>query len=128
MKTVIQERFAARSRVIGIAISLGAVGLGLTRAATIRAQTQASTEAIAFEAASVKANKSGSQQGDYSVSPGGRFTSENLSLQVLIRFAYERSPRSRGLEPFEVTGGPAWIGSDRFDVNATAGRPVSLAE
>ena len=129
MRKAIQEQFAARNKVIlVIAISLGAVGLGLTRAATIRAQTQASGGAIAFEAASVKMNKSGSPQGDSRVSPSGRFTSTNLSLQVLIRFAYERSPRSRGLEPFEVTGGPAWIASDRFDVNATAGRPVSLTE
>ena len=45
-----------------------------------------------------------------------------------MRFAYERSPRSRGLEPFEVAGGPGWIRSDRFDVNATAGRDVSLIE
>jgi len=45
-----------------------------------------------------------------------------------MRFAYERSPRSRGLEPFEVAGGPDWIVSDRFDVNATAGREVSLTE
>ena len=128
MRKATQEQFTARSRVIlVVAISLGAVGLGLTRAATIRAQTQASGGA-AFEAASVKANKSGSPQGDSRVSPSGRFTSTNLSFQVLIRFAYERSLRSRGLEPFEVTGGPAWMVSDRFDVNATAGRPVSLTE
>ena len=85
-------------------------------------------QSVAFEAASVKANRSGSPQGRQQVGPGGRFTSTNLSLEVLIRFAYERSPRSRGLEPFEVAGGPAWIRSDRFDVNATAGREVSLTE
>jgi uncharacterized protein (TIGR03435 family) len=83
---------------------------------------------LAFDASSVKANKSGNPVGDDRVIPGGRYSATNLSLQVLIRFAYERSPRSRGLEPFEVTGGPDWIASDRFDVNATAGREVSLAE
>ena len=66
--------------------------------------------------------------GDDRVIPGGRYTATNLSLQVLMRFAYERSPRSRGLEPFEVAGGPDWVVSDRFDVNATAGREVSLTE
>jgi uncharacterized protein (TIGR03435 family) len=129
MSKATQEEFVVAIRVIlVVAISLAALGLGLTPAAMIRAQTQASGGAIAFEAASVKTNKSGSPQGDSRVSPGGRFTSTNLSLQVLIRFAFERSPRSRGLEPFEVTGGPAWMASDRFDVNATAGRQVSLAE
>jgi uncharacterized protein (TIGR03435 family) len=76
----------------------------------------------------VKTNRSGSPQGDSRVSPGGRFTATNLSLQVLIRFAYERSSHSRGLEPFEVAGGPEWIASDRFDVNAIGGRTMSLAE
>jgi uncharacterized protein (TIGR03435 family) len=59
---------------------------------------------------------------------GGRYTSTNLSLLVLIRFAHDPSPRSRALTPVEVEGGPSWIGSDRFDVNATAGRDVSLTE
>jgi uncharacterized protein (TIGR03435 family) len=86
------------------------------------------SKSLAFDAASVKPNKSGSPQGDSRVSPGGRFTATNLSLQVLVRLAYERSPRSRGLEPFEVAGGPDWIRSDRFDVNATAGREVSLTD
>jgi uncharacterized protein (TIGR03435 family) len=89
---------------------------------------QVPAQSVAFDAASVKANRSGSPQGREQISPGGRFTSTNLSLESLIRFAYVRSTRSRGLEPFEVAGGPAWIRLDRFDVNATAGREVSLAE
>jgi uncharacterized protein (TIGR03435 family) len=73
-------------------------------------------------------NKSGSEQGLDKVSPGGRFTATNLTLEYLIRFGYERSSQSRGLEPFEVANGPGWIRRDRFDVNATAGREVSLKE
>ena len=106
--------------------SLGVIGA--SRAATMHAQAQEPGAALAFEAASVKTNRSGSPQGDSTVGPGGRFTATNLSLQVLIRFAYERSPRSRGLEPFEVTGGPEWMASDRFDVNAIGGRTASLGE
>ena len=66
MRKATQEQFTARSRVIlVVAISLGAVGLGLTRAATIRAQTQASGGA-AFEAASVKATSRAARR----VTPG----------------------------------------------------------
>ena len=93
----------------------------------VRAFQSTGVASLAFEAASVKANKSDGPQG-FRITPGGRFTATNLSLQFLVRFAYDRSPRSRGLEPFEVSGGPNWIGSDRFDVNATAGRDVSLTE
>jgi uncharacterized protein (TIGR03435 family) len=102
------------------------VPAGFCPAQPLFAQVRASS--LAFAAASVKANKSGSPQGRGDIGPGGRFTSTNLSLEFLIRLAYERSPRSRGLEPFEVAGGPAWIRADRFDVNATAGREVSLTE
>src|SRR4030095_8319094 len=56
---------------------------------------------VAFDAASVRMTKSGSEQGLDKVSPGGRFTATNLTLEYLIRFGYERSSQSRGLEPFE---------------------------
>ena len=103
-----------------------AVALAVIAAANVLTSSFQTTSPT-FEAASVKLNKSGSPQGSDKVTPG-RFTATNLSLEFLIRFAFERSPRSRGLEPFELEGGPAWIRSDRFDVNATAGRQVSLNE
>jgi uncharacterized protein (TIGR03435 family) len=108
-------------------ISSGA-GLGILTPPSVRAQGRNLAGALAFEAASVRANTSRQPNGQDRVSPGGRYTVTNLSLEVLIRFAYEKSSRSRGLEPFEVTGGPDWMKSDRFDVNATAGRDVSLPE
>src|SRR6266567_3162494 len=74
---------------------------------------------LSFEAASVKINRSGLPQAFDNIQPGGRYTATNLALLPLIRFAYARSRRNRDLAPFEVTGGPNWIGSDRFDVNAT---------
>jgi uncharacterized protein (TIGR03435 family) len=81
-----------------------------------------------FEAASIKRNTSGEPNGTDTILPGGRYTSTNLSLLVLIRFAYDPSARSRALTPFEVEGGPSWMRTDRFDINATAGRDVSLTE
>jgi uncharacterized protein (TIGR03435 family) len=105
------------------------VALGLLVAGHVGAQPAAvAAPPLAFDAASIKQNKTGLQGGDDKILPGGRYTATNLSALVLIRFAYEQSARSRGLEPFEVQGGPNWLGSDRFDVNATAGRNVSLTE
>jgi uncharacterized protein (TIGR03435 family) len=43
--------------------------------------------------------------------PGGRFVATNVTLQQLIRNAYQ-------LQDFQVTGGPSWIGRDRFDIVA----------
>jgi uncharacterized protein (TIGR03435 family) len=119
-----QKRFVLAAVLIGLA---GHAHVGVPGASSIRAHAPASAGAVTFEAASVKPNKSGSPEGNATVTPG-RYTVTNLSLQVLIRFAYERSPRSRGLEPFEISGGPAWLATDRFDVSATAGREFSLTE
>lgn len=106
-----------------------AIGVGLLSGRGIRAQSSTTSAAsLAFEAASVKTNKSGELQAFDRFLPGGRYTATNMALSAVIRLAYERSPRSRGLEPFEVTGGPSWIDSDRFDIGATAGRDTSLTE
>jgi uncharacterized protein (TIGR03435 family) len=121
-----------KKKVFRTAIFLAIVVLfGVAVVATERLDVQhSSSQAVplAFDAASVKMNKSSSERGLDQVSPGGRFTATNLTLEYLIRFAYERSPQSRGLEPFEVSNGPGWIRRDRFDVNATAGRDVSLKD
>jgi uncharacterized protein (TIGR03435 family) len=45
--------------------------------------------------------------------PGGRFTATNISLKALIHFAY-------GVQDFQISGGPAWLESDKYDVEAKA--------
>ena len=114
---------------------LGAVfvlcAIGVIHVDAIRKQSPvplARANPLTFEAASVKLNRSGEPNGNDKVLPGGRYVAENLPLIYLIRFAYERSPRSRGLAPADAAGGPGWLRSDRFDINATAGRDVSLTE
>jgi uncharacterized protein (TIGR03435 family) len=67
----------------------------------------------AFEAASVKANRSGDLDARLVPQPGGRLTATNVPAAELIRFAYD-------LPDFQVSGGPKWLTSDRFDVVAKA--------
>ena len=45
--------------------------------------------------------------------PGGRFTATGISLKHLISQAYD-------VRDFQISSGPGWIGSDRFDINAKA--------
>ena len=76
---------------------------------------QSSTAPLAFEAASVKPNKSATRPGMQFL-PGGRFTATNMPLQLLIASAYD--------VPFQsvrLSGGPNWIRSERYDIEATAG-------
>jgi bla regulator protein blaR1 len=67
-----------------------------------------------FEVASVKPNKSGIAKVMIQTQPGGRFTAENVTLRSLILFAYR-------LQQPQLTGGPSWLDSDRFDIIAKGG-------
>jgi uncharacterized protein (TIGR03435 family) len=45
--------------------------------------------------------------------PGGRLTASNAPLKKLVEIAYQ-------VEDFQVTGGPPWSSSERFDITAKA--------
>ena len=74
---------------------------------------QEQTASSSFEAAAVKANKSGEIRMAVDFQPGGRFSATNVPLKILIALAYHVRPEA-------VTGGPVWLGSDRFDIVAKA--------
>jgi uncharacterized protein (TIGR03435 family) len=76
-----------------------------------RAQSQA------FEVASVKLNRSGSDRGGISLLPG-RITVSNMTLKGLVRYAYD-------VRDIQILGGPACFDSDRWDIAATAGGAIS---
>jgi uncharacterized protein (TIGR03435 family) len=73
--------------------------------------------APAFEAASVKPNKSGDPRTALFFQPGGRFMATGVTLKMLVGAAYG-TPQP--LPDFRLIGGPDWIGSDRFDIIAKA--------
>src|SRR5437773_8605113 len=67
----------------------------------------------AFEVASIKPNNQGNGTVMIRNSPGGRFTSVGLTLKALIAYAYR-------IRDFQISGGPGWIGTDKFDIEAKA--------
>ena len=66
-----------------------------------------------FEVASVKPNNSGSRASSSRSLPGGGFTATNIPLRLLILQAYR-------IKGFQLTGGPDWLDSARFDIAARA--------
>ena len=88
-----------------------------TLAITVSAQAPTEPD-IGFEIASVKINRSGVPGGFSQIYPGGRFTETNQTLRQIIVDAY-------GMEGFRVFGGPAWLGTDRFDIDGRVGREVT---
>lgn len=98
----------------GAATVVGPLLVGVSIGPPLRAQVQqAAGDRPSFEVASVKPNTSaGPNQVRVGMPGNGRFTITNMPLAELIRFAYE-------LQPFQLTGGPDWLDSQRFDVTAT---------
>ncbi len=89
----------------------GPFAIGLINAPVTHAQS-AETPSLKFEVASVKLNKSGSQRSPSMILPGGGFTATNNTVRALILNAYNQIP------PYLLSGGPSWIDSDTYDVDA----------
>lgn len=47
------------------------------------------------------------------MAPGGRIDASNVTLKILVEQAY-------GVRDFQISGGPSWVNTERFDVSAKA--------
>lgn len=65
-----------------------------------------------FEVASVKRNNSGDQGASFD-GRAGRYSARNTPLSFVIQQAYQ-------VQPFQIIGAPAWIDSERYDIEARA--------
>ena len=72
---------------------------------------------LLFEVASIKPNKAPLSMITANQEPGGRFVATNQSVKDLIGLAYK-------IRDSQIIGGPAWLGTDRFDINARADREL----
>ena len=63
-------------------------------------------------------NASGETRRQIEVLPGGRFNAINMTLWQIISIAYPIDGKFR--DAINLTGGPGWIDSDRFDIVAKA--------
>src|SRR5437660_2576759 len=69
---------------------------------------QSNQQAPAFEAASIKPNRSGEQRSGFST-PANRFIGTNVALHELIAWAYgDPGPPPEFRDDFQMSGGPAW--------------------
>ena len=85
------------------------IALSIVLVAVTLAQTPQPDKKIEFEVASIRpSNQKDSQDIDMNQ---GRFQTRNATLKVLIADAY-------GIDIKEIFGGPKWVDSDGFDINA----------
>ena len=74
-----------------------------------------------FEASTVAPNKTGTNRVMMRMAPGGVWDASNVTLESMIRLAYR-------LQEVQLVGGPAWIYSDRFDIQAQSAQGVAPAQ
>jgi uncharacterized protein (TIGR03435 family) len=115
----LRNQEAVVNSALGIARIITAViaTSGIVAAAAF-AQAQAPTE---FEVASVRPNLANDRIVTIRVGPGGTFSARGYTLVLLIQRAY-------GVMDWNVSGGPAWIRTDRYDVAAKANVQGDITE
>jgi uncharacterized protein (TIGR03435 family) len=98
------------------------VSIGALRAATQEANQAlppngaVADAGLSFEVASIRPNTLG-QRSFLWAFRNGRFTARYATLKALIQSAYGRPELP--LTERQVIGGPGWLGTDRFDIEAT---------
>lgn len=112
----------------GMAAVAVPIAFGFIHAPQSRAQSQpASNQPLpSFEVASIKPNKgAGNDKAALRMMPGGRLMISNLTVKGLIGYAYN-------VRDFQISGGPGWVNSERFDIEAKGesepGDPMKMTE
>ncbi len=82
---------------------------------------QPATPRPEFEVASIKLNRSGDRRIMIRPAQGGRFTATNIPMQFFINQAYS-------IKDFQLSGAPAWLMSERYDIEAKAEGNPSTSE
>ena len=89
-------------------------------AATLLAQGPAKIpDDLRFEVASLKPSTGDGRGGGIRPAPGGqRYEATNCPIKLMIQVAYR-------VKADQIIGGPAWLDTDRFDMEAKAEKPSS---
>jgi uncharacterized protein (TIGR03435 family) len=105
------------------AIVAVAAPIAIGRAQSVPATSSAVPNSVKFDVASLKPSKADGP-GPFGIRPapgGRRYVASSVPLILMIAVAYR-------LKGSQVTGGPAWINTDRFDMNAEAEKPSTVEE
>jgi len=87
--------------------------LGCAELSLIGLAQSPTSDRPSFEVASVKPNAAGDNRVMIQSMPGGRFRASSVALNMLMTYAYR-------VRDFQIVGGPDWMRSDRWDIQAKA--------
>jgi uncharacterized protein (TIGR03435 family) len=118
MKNPIRRELGGGSKLLlaiaGCVAVAGPLAVGIMDAPVLRGQTAFALPA--FEVASIKASDPDSPL-KVDFAPGGRLLISHGTLRFLMKIAYDVSDD-------QIIGGPAWLGSKRFDLQAKPDKQV----
>ncbi len=89
------------------------ISIMLRRASLILLLTCPGFAQLTFEVASIKPANSDSPGSSIQLVPGGGLNMNGIPLRTMIARAYD-------VRDFQVSGGPGWLGTERFDIMARA--------
>ncbi len=87
---------------------------------TAPAHAQNPPSRLTFDVASIKLANDETRNGMIKATPGGHgYTAHNINVRTMISLMYKIPAR-------QIKGGPDWLDSDRYDVEARADKPYNL--
>jgi uncharacterized protein (TIGR03435 family) len=98
----------------GLAIALTAAGL-------LAGQAFAPTGSLTFEVAAIRPSKPDTPGGGVRPAGDRRYVGTNVSLRGYLYVAYQ-------VKAEQIAGGPAWVDTESYDLNAEAEKPSSIEE
>ena len=98
---------------------LGSLIIGIV--AVPCAQAPAVVPEPSFETASVKVNTSSARQSSMNPQIADRFIASNFPIQSLLSYAYQ-------IPPGRLQGLPSTMATSRFDIDAKASGPATMAD
>jgi uncharacterized protein (TIGR03435 family) len=98
--------------------AIAATVFGLLHPPLVRAQSQQATgtPSSSFDVASIKPNRSADGLIRLMFAPDG-FNATGMSTKALIAFAYN-------VKEFQISGGPGWLDSERYNIDAKMDEPT----
>ena len=96
-----------------LALIAAVLGVELGGSATGPLAYAQAPPARAFEVASIKPFDGDMHQVRIQMSPGGRYNAKGVNVRALIQQAFD-------IRDFQIAGGPSWLASDRWEINAKA--------
>lgn len=99
----------------------GILAAAIVTAAVAVAQTFAPTGSLTFEVASLKRSQPSAASSEVRPAGGRRYVGNQTPLRSYLYVAYQ-------VRPEQIVGGPGWVDSELYDMNAEAEKPASIED